>query len=75
MTVAELIKALSKLPADAQIILGSDDEGNDFVEPYFPRESWCVEDEGYRCGYYPVDDEDVESGEYEDYELVKMVVM
>lgn len=73
MTVIELIEALQEFPADAEIIMGSDDEGNDFVTPYFPSYDWCVEDDT-RCGYRPVASEDVGT-EYDEDELVKMVVM
>ena len=74
MKVKELIEALQEFPDDAEIIMGSDDEGNDYIEPYRPRLYDCVEDDT-RCGYRPVDEDDVADGEYEGYELVKMVVM
>lgn len=74
MKVSELIEALSEFPGDAEIIMGSDDEGNDFVTPYFPSYDWCVEDDT-RCGYRPVAESDVNDGEYDEDELVKMVIM
>lgn len=75
MKVSELIEALQEFDGDLEIIAGTDDEGNDYQTPYFPSLSWCVEDEGYRCGFYPVDDDDVAEGEYEGYELVQKVVL
>lgn len=73
MKVAELIEALQEFPGDAEIIAGSDEEGNDYVTPYFPSYDWCVEDDT-RCGYRPVHPDDVGT-EYDEDELVKMVVM
>lgn len=75
MTVAELIAALSEFPGDMRVIAGSDEEGNDFIDPYTPQVSWFAPDTGYRCGYYLVDEDDVADGEYEGVELVKMVLM
>lgn len=74
MTVQELIDQLSGLPRDMRIIMGSDDEGNDFVNPYSPDVSWCIEDDSVRCGYRPVHDSDVGT-EYDEDDLVRMVVM
>jgi hypothetical protein len=74
MTVRELIEHLSKLDGDLPVIMGSDDEGNDFIEPYTPSESWAVEDDSMRCGLYPVHPDDVGT-EYDEAELVRVVVM
>lgn len=74
MKVSELIEALQELPGDAYVITGSDEEGNDFVTPYSPSYDWCVEDDT-TCGYRPVHPSDVENGEYNKADLVKMVVM
>lgn len=74
MLVEDLKKALENLPDDMEIIVGSDDEGNDFdVLSYLPTVSWCVEDDT-RCGWRPVADEDVDT-EYDKEDLVQMVVM
>lgn len=73
MKVSELIKSLSEFDGDLEIIMGSDDEGNDFVVPYHPSLDWCVEDDT-RCGYRPVALEDVGT-EYDEEDLVQMVVM
>lgn len=73
MLVKELIAALSELDGDLQIIMGSDDEGNDFINPYFPSESWAVKDDGYRCGLYPMDEDD--AMEYDEEDRVKVVIM
>lgn len=32
MKVSELIEALQEFPGDAEVIIGSDDEGNDLVK-------------------------------------------
>lgn len=74
MNVTLLIEALQKLPGDAEVIVGSDDEGNDFVHPYYPSLQWCVEDDT-RCGWRPVADEDIEDGEYEVEDLEQKVVL
>ena len=73
MTVQELIDYLSELPRELEIIVGSDDEGNDFIHPYRPSEYWCFDDDT-TCGYRPVAEEDVGT-EYNVDDLVKMVVM
>jgi hypothetical protein len=73
MRVKEMIEYLSEFDGELEMIAGSDDEGNDFVVPYAPSLSWCVEDET-RCGYRPVHDDDVGT-EYEVDELVRMVVL
>ena len=73
MKVSELIELLSEFDGDLEVIMGSDDEGNDFVEPYAPSLDWCVEDDT-RCGYRPVHEDDVGT-EYDEDELVRMVVM
>lgn len=72
MTVQELIDALSELPRDLKVIIGSDEEGNDFVDPFFPDESWAVEDDT-RCGLRPIHPDDV--AEYDEDDLVKVVAM
>lgn len=72
MKVSELIEALQQFDGDLEIIMGSDEEGNDFITPYFPSESWAVESDSYRCGKYPIHDDDY--SEYED-EAFKVVVM
>lgn len=73
MRVYELVRALQEFPDDAEVIVGSDEEGNDFITPYFPSHDWCVEDDT-RCGYRPVHEDDVGT-EYDESDLVKMVVM
>lgn len=74
MKVKELIEALQEFDGELEIIAGTDEEGNDYQTPYFPVLAWCVEDDGYRCGFYPVVDSDVGT-EYEQYELVRKVVL
>lgn len=74
MTVQELIDYLSELPRDLEVIVGSDEEGNDFISPYRPTVSWCLEDEACRCGFSPVAEEDIDV-EYYLGELVQKVVM
>ena len=74
MNVGELKAHLADLPDDMDIIYGSDDEGNDFLDLYYsPVIQWCVEDDT-RCGFRPVADEDVDT-EYDRSELVQKVVM
>lgn len=74
MLVEDLKKALRDLPDDMEVIVASDDEGNDFDTPYFPSVAWCAEDDETRCGWRPVADEDVDT-EYDKEDLVQMVVM
>lgn len=74
MKVSELIEALGQFDGDLEVIMGSDDEGNDYISPYYPAESWAIEDDGYRCGYAPVHDDDVDD-EYDRDDLIKVVLM
>lgn len=74
MKVSELIEHLQQFDGDLEVIAGSDDEGNDYIEPYFPTLSWCVEDDSFRAGFYPVHPDDVGT-EYDEDELVQKVVM
>lgn len=73
MKVSELIEALKEFDPELEIIAGSDDEGNDFITPYFPSLDWCTEDDT-RCGYRPVHESDVGT-EYDIEDLVQKVVM
>lgn len=74
MTVEELIAHLLKLPPDMDIIVASDEEGNDWDDLYYaPSVSWCVEDDT-RCGLRPVHPDDIGT-EYEQDELVQRVVL
>jgi hypothetical protein len=69
------MESLKDLPGDMDIIIGTDEEGNDFQNLYYhPSVQWCVKD-NTRCGLMPVDELDVESGEYELDELVQRVVI
>lgn len=74
MTVAELIEALSQFPGDMRVIAGTDDEGNDFIDPWTPGLSWCAENDT-SSGWRPVHEDDIANGEYDTDELVQMVVM
>lgn len=73
MKVSELIQYLSEFNGELEIIMGSDDEGNDFITPYRPSLSWCAEDDT-RCGLRPVADEDINEY-YDQDELVQRVVL
>ena len=75
MKVKEFIKALQEFDPELEIVVGSDDEGNDWLNPYAPNLAWAVEDEDMRCGWRPVDDMDVEDGEYDGLELKRLVAM
>lgn len=72
MKVRELIEALQEFDGELEIIAGTDEEGNDYQNLYFPQETWAAEDDSYRCGLYPVHPDDM--SEYDEDELVKVVV-
>lgn len=72
MTVSDLIEALQRLPGDLEVIVGVDDEGNDYCDLYQPSVSWCTPDTT-SCEWRPIHDDDLE--EYQEYELRQMVVM
>jgi hypothetical protein len=73
MTVDELKEYLNLLPGDLQIIVGSDDEGNDFVDLFTPAVMYCTEADN-SSGWVPVHEDDVGT-EYHVDDLVKKVVM
>lgn len=75
MKVSELIEALQEFDGDLEVIAGSDEEGNDFNDLYYPSLNWCAPDDSMRCGWNPLHPSDVGT-EYdiEDDQLEQKVV-